>query len=227
MNDLIEDKSDTTAEQTNQSEGGNPLLMLGGFILLGIVMALFLFGGSLLEGLIGPAEAPLLQQVPEFGPPVESGLAVITEGQGQGPLQIGETAHDFFAPDLSGNVVALSDFRGQPVIINFWATWCPPCRVEMPELQAAYEAYQDEGLVILAVDFQESPETVSRFFYDQMGLTFTPLLDENGRIAQQYGVANFPTTYFVGPEGNVTAVHRGPMTRSQIDGYLAQTLPEA
>jgi cytochrome c biogenesis protein CcmG, thiol:disulfide interchange protein DsbE len=225
MDDII--KNDDTVEETQESqpESGNPLLMLAGFVGLGIALALFLFGGSLLDSVFGSEEAPALQQVPEFGPPVDSAIVPLAEGQG--PLQVGDVAYDFLASDLSGNVVTLADFRGQPVIINFWATWCPPCRVEMPELQAAYEEYQEEGLVILAVDFQESAETVSRFFYDQMGLTFTPLLDENGRIAQQYGVANFPTTYFVGPDGTVTAVHRGPMTRAQIDDYLALTFPEA
>jgi cytochrome c biogenesis protein CcmG, thiol:disulfide interchange protein DsbE len=222
MNDTNDTFEQDVEEILTAEEGGNPLLMLAGFVGLGLVLALFLFGGSLVEQLFSRGEEPALQQVPEFGPPVDSAIAPLAEGQG--PLQIGDMAYDFLAPDLSGNVVTLADFRGQPVIINFWATWCPPCRVEMPELQAAYEAYQDEGLVILAVDFQESAETVSRFFYDQMGLTFTPLLDENGRVAQQYGVANFPTTYFVGPDGAVTAVHRGPMTRAQIDDYLAQTI---
>jgi peroxiredoxin len=224
MNEITEhDVEDSLTDEPD--EGGNPLLMLAGFVGLGMVLALFLFGGSLLDQLMGGGDGPALQQVPQFGAPVDSALAPLAEGRG--PLQIGDMAYDFLAPDLSGNVVTLADFRGQPVIINFWATWCPPCRVEMPELQAAYEEYQDAGLVILAVDFQESAETVSRFFYDQMGLTFTPLLDENGRIAQQYGVANFPTTYFVGPDGAVTAVHFGMMTRSQIDDYLALTLPDA
>jgi peroxiredoxin len=224
MNEITEhDVEDTLADEPD--EGGNPLLMLAGFVGLGMMLALFLFGGSLLDQFVGGGgDGPDLQQVPQFGAPVDSALAPLAEGQG--PLQVGDVAYDFLAPDLSGNVVTLADFRGQPVIINFWATWCPPCRVEMPELQAAYEEYQDEGLVILAVDFQESAETVSRFFYDQMGLTFTPLLDENGRIAQQYGVSNFPTSYFVGPDGRVTAVHFGMMTRSQIDDYLALTLPD-
>lgn len=223
MNEMLEQDIEEIIAQED-TEAGNPLLMLLGFVGLGLAMAVFLFGGSLMDQLLdrGGQQEAHLQQVPQFGAPADSALVPLPEGQG--PLQVGDMAHDFFAPDLSGNVVALSDFRGQPVIINFWATWCPPCRVEMPDLQAVYELHQEDGLVILAVDFQESAETVSRFFYDQMGLTFTPLLDENGRVARQYGVSNFPTTYFVGPDGTVTAVHRGLMTREQIDGYLAQTL---
>jgi peroxiredoxin len=224
MNEPFEqDVEELLSDDSASEDEGNPLLMLAGFVGLGLMLGLFLFGGSLLDQFTGgSSQDAALQQVPQFGEPLDSAIAPLSEGRG--PLQIGDMAYNFIAPDLSGNVVTLADYRGRPVIINFWATWCPPCRVEMPELQAAYEEYQDEGLVILAVDFQESAETVSRFFYDQMGLTFTPLLDENGRIAQQYGVSNFPTTYFVGPDGAVTAVHFGMMTRSQIDDYLAQTL---
>ena len=221
MNDLIENEIEERLSDKPESDG-NPLLMLLGFVALGLALALFLFGGSLFDQLLDREQGAALQQVPQFGAPAQSALAPLAEGQG--PLQIGDMAYDFFAPDLSGNVATLADFRGQPVVINFWATWCPPCRVEMPDLQAAYDEHQDAGLVILAVNFQESPEMVSRFFYDQMGLTFTPLLDENGRIARQYGVSSFPTTYFIGRDGAVTAVHFGLMTRSQIDDYLAQTL---
>ncbi|MCA9993572.1 MAG: TlpA family protein disulfide reductase, partial [Anaerolineales bacterium] len=131
----------------------------------------------------------------------------------------------FVLADLAGNPVSLADFRGQPVIINFWATWCAPCRIEMPELQAAYDQYQADGLVILAVNREEDLATVQAYFVDEMGLTFTALLDEQAFAANVYNVFNMPTTYFVDPAGMVTAVHRGPMTKGQIDGYLANTIP--
>jgi len=126
--------------------------------------------------------------------------------------------------DLEGNEISLVDFRGRPVIINFWATWCGPCRIEMPELQEAFEEGQEAGLAILAVNMEETPEMVSRFFYDDLGLTFTPLLDREGEVTDLYGVFNLPTTYFVNPEGTIAAVHRGPLTGGQIDGYLHQTV---
>jgi peroxiredoxin len=163
-----------------------------------------------------------LQQVPAFEPAEVNINALPTGG---GPLEIGSLAYDFALNDVAGNPVQLSDFTGQPVIINFWATWCGPCRVEMPELEAAYQKYQADGLVILALDQQEPAEDVALFF-DELGLSFTAVLDNEGTISELYGVANvLPTTFFINRAGEVTAIHRGPMTESQIDGYLAETLP--
>lgn len=95
----------------------------------------------------------------------------------------------------------------------------------MPELEAAYQKYQADGLVILALDQQEPAEDVALFF-EELGLSFTAVLDNEGIISELYGVANvLPTTFFINRTGEVTAIHRGPMTESQIDGYLAETLP--
>ena len=152
-------------------------------------------------------------------------VPTLPSGNG-GALLVGDKALDFALQDLDGNEVQLSSFAGQPVIVNFWATWCAPCRIEMPELQAAFEENADNDLVILAVDQQEPPDVVREFFYNQMGLTFTPLLDTESAISDLYGTGMvYPTTYFINPAGEVTAVHRGPMTKSQIDGYLAETIP--
>jgi peroxiredoxin len=139
-------------------------------------------------------------------------------------LAVGNLAYDFQLQDLNGRSVSLTDFRGQPVIVNFWATWCAPCRIEMPELQATYEKYKDDGLVILALDQDESPEIVRSFFYDEFGLTFTPLLDVEQEVAQQYGVFNFPSSFFINADGVITAIHRGPALQSQLEEYLADMI---
>lgn len=207
--------------------GRNPLLIVGGFVILGLALTLVVFGGSL----FGRAEEPatneagsILEQVPAFESVEVSDNELPTGG---GPLKIGSVAYDFALQDVAGNPVRLSDFAGQPIIINFWATWCGPCRIEMPELEAAYQTYQGDNLVILALDQQEPAEDVADFF-DELGLNFTAVLDNEGIVSELYGVANvLPTTYFINGEGQVTAIHRGPMTQSQIDGYLADTLPNA
>lgn len=199
----------------DNDNGRSPLLFVGGLILLGLAAGLLLFGGDLFGG---GSDTSVLEQVPLLSAPDSS-------SRRGDPLTVGDTAVDFTLADLEGSAVSLSDFRGQPVIINFWATWCAPCRIEMPELQAVYDAYRDDGLVILALDQDESPEQVRAFFYDEMDLTFTPLLDDGAQISALYGAINFPTTYFVNGEGEITAVHRGLMNEEIIIGYLADILP--
>ncbi len=135
-------------------------------------------------------------------------------------LEIGYTAPDFALQDLNGRTVRLSEHRGRPVVINFWATWCGPCRAEMPDLQAAYEANQGRGLVILAVDLREDAGTV-RAFMQSNGLTFPALLDQ-GQVQQQYGIRAVPTSYFLDRAGVIRDKQVGSMSRSRIDAGLAK-----
>ncbi|MBP8002383.1 MAG: redoxin domain-containing protein [Chloroflexi bacterium] len=204
---------------TSTNGGRNPLFILIGFALLGAAAVLLIFGGDLLA----PA-----QNQPTFNPdaaafstPVTSAAAPILSEVDT--LEVGAAAPNFIAADLDGNPVELSELQGQPVILNFWATWCAPCRLEMPELEATYKTYQDDGLVILAINREETPDVIRPFFYDEMGLTFTPLIDETGLVANLYTVLVMPTTYFVNAEGEITAIHRGPLTQNQLEDYLALT----
>ena len=117
--------------------------------------------------------------------------------------QIGFTAPDFELPDLKGGTVRLSDLRGRVVLLNFWATWCGPCRVEMPTIQAVYEDYGDRGLSVLAVagDYQGA-EFVAPFMRD-LGLTFPGLLDERGEVQDLYFVNALPMTFLLDRNGVV------------------------
>lgn len=148
-------------------------------------------------------------------------------GQTAYGLTAGQPAPAFTAQTPAGNTVALQDYHGQPVIINFWATWCAPCRREMAALQAVYEAHNTSGLVILAVS-QDSADTVEavQAYWTTLGLTFLALLDPEGVIARPYRAVFLPTTVFVHPSGTVAAIHLGPMTQPQIEHYLKAMLPQ-
>lgn len=214
--------NDHTNSNPSASEGRNTLLFVGGLFVLGIALAALLFGGSLFQTEPRDATADLPQVPALDGETVE----LPTVAQGGAPLNVGDTAYDFLLTDLDGNDVTLSALRGQPVIVNFWATWCGPCRLEMPELQAAYTEYADDNLAILAVNQMEDATAVRSFFQDELGLTFTAVLDEEAEVADAYGAIGLPSTFFIDADGVVTAVHRGLLTREQIDSYLADTLPQ-
>lgn len=210
--DLTQARPDAEPQSASKR---NIILAVGGFFLLGVALALLLFGGPLLSSFSG--EQPVdLPQIPTSSTGGSDGRV--------NPLVVGDKAYDFTLSDLDGNSVSLSDYAGQPVLVNFWATWCAPCRLEMPELQSAYESYQDDGLVILAVNAQEQEQQVSAFF-DDLGLSFTPLIDGDGQVGRAYGALGLPSTYFIDGAGDVTAVHRGILTGEQIDSYVAEILP--
>lgn len=109
---------------------------------------------------------------------------------------------DFSLPDLDRRMVRLRDFQGKIVFLNFWATWCPPCRQEMPSMERLYQDFKDKGLVMLAVNIRESPEKVRSFMQD-FRLSFTALLDSKGKVSELYGVFAIPTTYIIGGRGEV------------------------
>lgn len=111
-------------------------------------------------------------------------------------------ATDFTLESLDGKTSSLSDFKGKLVFLNFWATWCPPCRSEMPAMQSLYEKLKARGLVILAVDLAEEPATVLAYVKENM-LTFPVLLDKTGKVGGIYGAESIPTTYLIDRSGNV------------------------
>jgi peroxiredoxin len=139
---------------------------------------------------------------------------------------VNHPAPDFRLQDLAGAPVQLADLRGQVVLINVWATWCPPCRAEMPAIQAVYGQLRDQGFTVLAVNVREDADQV-RSFMTQHGLTFPALLDSNGAVSALYQSRVYPSSYFIDRAGLVRAVYRGPMSRSVIAGTVEQLLAEA
>jgi peroxiredoxin len=130
-------------------------------------------------------------------------------------------APDFTRETVDGEMVSLSGFEGRSVLINFWATWCGPCRIEMPAIQDRYETYQDDGLVVLAVNFDESREAVQDF-RDELGLKFPMVLDPGGDVQRLYRNRSYPVSFFVDEQGIIRAHHIGVMTEGQLDENLAK-----
>ena len=126
---------------------------------------------------------------------------------------IGKPAPDFVLEDLDGNLVRLSDFRGKTVVLNFWATWCPPCRAEMPALQATYDQrLAQDDFVVLAVDllFEDSAGAVADFV-DDFELTFPVLLASEESVVRRYGVRGLPATFFIDRDGVLRDRALGPV----------------
>jgi peroxiredoxin len=119
-------------------------------------------------------------------------------------------APDFSYRDSEGNDISLSDLRGQVVLLNFWATWCPPCVYEMPFLEDAHQQTQGNA-VILAINVGERAATVSAFV-EEHGLTLPIILDQNGAIAQQYRANQFPTSVIIDADGIIREYKIGPFT---------------
>lgn len=139
--------------------------------------------------------------------------------------QQGFPAPDFQLPALDGSSVRLSDLRGRPVIVNFWATWCPPCRAEMPALQQVARRYEAQGLTVLLVNQGEPPAQV-RAFLDSLGITLPTLLD-NGTVALAYRVRGLPTTVFIRPDGHIEdIVTGGPLTEPFLESKVQALLAE-
>ena len=112
------------------------------------------------------------------------------------------TAPDNILLSLDGKKHTLADYRGKPVIVNFWATWCPPCREELPSMNRAWEKIKNEGIAMIAINLAETDDTVTPFL-DKHPIDFTVLLDSQGQAAQDWGVQGLPTTFVVSPEGKV------------------------
>ncbi len=163
------------------------------------------FSGILLSGCASP----------------DSGSGPATE---YGP-EVGKLAPDYKLIGLDKQEVSLSDFRGKPVLVNFWASWCGPCRIEMPFLQEIHEEWTGKGLVVLAVNLQENPTTVKKFV-ENGGLTFPVLLSPCNEVPLAYNIRGIPATFFIDADGVIRDIKIGAFSGvGEIESKLAKIMP--
>ena len=115
---------------------------------------------------------------------------------------------DFKLSDLDGNEVSLSNYQGKVIMLNFWATWCPPCRNEMPSMESLYKKMEDNNFIILAINIQENISAVKDFIQKNK-YTFPVILDETGTTSVKYQIRSIPTTYIIDTKGKIAGVYTG------------------
>jgi len=131
---------------------------------------------------------------------------------------------DISLPTLDGGTFTLSRQLGKPVIVNFWAMWCPPCRAELPAFEEVYKNHRDDGLVIVGVDVAEPQDVVTQFVAD-MGLTFPIALDSDGEALALYRVQGLPATLFIGRDGTIRdMIVGGPLTKAAIESKVTDLM---
>ena len=135
----------------------------------------------------------------------QSGLGQVSAG----------AAPDFTLTTFDGQTLRLSDLRGQAVVINFWASWCIPCRTEAPMLEAVWREYRDRGVVFVGIAYLDD-DTAARQFIDEFDLTYPNGPDLGTRIAPQYRVKGIPETFFVDPDGQLRGVYVGPISEAEL-----------
>lgn len=124
---------------------------------------------------------------------------------------------------VRGKTVSLNDYKGKPLVLNFWAPWCPPCRAEAPGFERTYKKYKDTNIQFLAVAIRDSDENVEQFV-KEFKFTFQIGLDKDAELAGKYGVSGIPTTFFLDSDGNIKRTHVGALNEKQLSQFIDELL---
>jgi len=182
------------------------------------ILSLMLVGaGLLIFGAVALVILPNPNPVPE--PMVEQ------TDQGIMPAEMDEAAPDLVLVDLEGSEVSLEDYRGQVVLVNNWATWCPPCRAEMPILEAYYQDHKDEGFVLIGIEAGEPADEVEEFV-ENYGISFPVWLDPESKAIIGFRNMALPSSYVINPDGMIVLAWTGAVTLNSLEEYLTPLLKE-
>ncbi len=141
------------------------------------------------------------------------------------PMQVNFQAPKLTLTSLTGEDMSLSKFQGQVVLVNNWATWCPPCKAEMPSLQSFYEDHAEDGFTLIGIESGESADEVSQFV-DSFGLTFHIWLDPDGKALLVFHNNNLPSSYVIDREGTVRLAWTGPISLKMLEEYVTPLIEE-
>ena len=195
------------------------------FLLTILLLTLFLPAGCVLaEGVSTENESA--QEMQSENISTEAGTESAPEEETELPLTL---APDFTLPDQFGQEHTLSDYQGKVVFLNFWATWCPPCRAEMPDIQALYERYEDsEDVAVLGVAFPglsgEGTADEVAAFLEENGYTYPVVMAEDAQVAWDYQIQAFPTTFMITRDGDIYGYVTGSLEADMMDSIIEQTL---
>lgn len=180
------------------SRRGVALVLVGLAVLTALALGIWLGGRGTQGGVVTAAGRPLTVERDQLAPL-------------------------FRLTTLDGVAMDLADTQGDVVLVNFWATWCPPCRAEMPVIEAAYQAHKDKGFRVLALDVREAQDEVAAYA-QELGLSFPILLDQSGDVALAYRVQNLPRSFLIDRQGRVVRIHPGELTPETLERYLQELL---
>ncbi len=153
-------------------------------------------------------------------------LYVSVVKDGEKVVKVGDKAPLFELKNLEGEKVALSDYKGKGVILNFWGTWCNPCKEEMPDLNRMNKIYHSKGVEVLTVHVKDSPQQVKQFFSElPEEVELMVALDGSGDVMRAYNANDLPNTYVIDKNGIIKAHHKGQMSRADIKKYMDMVQP--
>jgi cytochrome c biogenesis protein CcmG, thiol:disulfide interchange protein DsbE len=198
--------------------------LLGSMQIIALARKRTLLAGLVLLLALTTLGAGCYGRTPDVGGSVPSGFEPSAGQSGPAPRP-GYAAPEITLKDLKGNTVKLSSFRGSPVLINFWTTWCPPCRAEMPDIEAVWQANKAAGLVVIGVDVGEDTDTITKYL-EKGGFTWTILRDTEGDVFRDLyrGVA-FPSSFFIDKDGIIRDVSIGALNQKGFETKLTKILP--